>query len=423
MSNDCYFDLRVSGDYTQRTEFPSLLLSDAERIHDRWVMDFEKHLNLPGLQQWCLLNHIKTTEADVEIRGWTKYFRPPVAAVYEMSLVWRNLTFELSYSDDPNWDFQKWQVKAGAETLLEYRRGYFSTARPGDPVHHRWAFPRVPDNPDVEKGIRIDLRARGVFLTVPERDEPPFTLAEVTRRTDDAIAASLGTNFHQRPEFARPSVPFTLDERAYVPSLEHISDKTSGELHDLYQIAERDVTLTADELWWLDARRQFESVFRDNFMKEEYRHRFCPFLSDKRLQQLHDGAGPRAQELQFLIGRHGEGRPRAAELRRALQNPRWTERWPLWEQHARRVQAEAAALAEIWAGGLLPYEQAEPLLKARGLDPGPSEYDDRVRQEAESRGVLPPSPPPAAAGGDMVDPDFLAELEAMADGLTSGKEI
>ena len=181
--------------------------------------------------------------------------------------------------------------------------------------------------------------------------------------------------------------------------------------------------LTADEQRWLDARRQFESVFRDNFMKEEYRHRFCPFLSDKRLQQLHDGAGPRAQELKYLIGRHGEGRPRAAELRRALQHPRWTERWPLWEQHARRVKAEAAALAEIWAGGLVPYEQAEPLLKARGLDPGPSEYDDRVRQEAESRGVLPPSPPPAAAGGDMVDPDFLAEVVAIDNDLTSSKEI
>jgi hypothetical protein len=29
------------------TEFGSLLLSEAEITHDRWVMDFEKHFHLP----------------------------------------------------------------------------------------------------------------------------------------------------------------------------------------------------------------------------------------------------------------------------------------------------------------------------------------------------------------------------------------
>ena len=77
MSCHCYFNLCASGDHTQLTEFASLLLSDAEITHDRWVMDFEKHLQLPGLQQWCCLHDVKITQADVEIRGSTKYGPPP----------------------------------------------------------------------------------------------------------------------------------------------------------------------------------------------------------------------------------------------------------------------------------------------------------------------------------------------------------
>jgi hypothetical protein len=128
--------------------------------------------------------------------------------------------------------------------------------------------------------------------------------------------------------------------------------------------------------------------------------------------QLHGGAGPRALELKFLIELHGKGdQARAAELQRALRAPRWTDRWPLWEQHERRVKEEEAALAEVWAGGLLPYEQVEPLLKAKGLGPGPWQYDERVRKEAEIRVV----PPPVAGDGHVeADPDFLAELDALA---------
>jgi hypothetical protein len=62
------------------------------------------------------------------------------------------------------------------------------------------------------------------------------------------------------------------------------------------------------------------------------------------------------------------------------------------------VKEEAAAFAEIWAGGLLPYQQAEPMLKARRLDPGPGQYNDRLRKEAESRGVPPRGAAAAAAG-------------------------
>jgi hypothetical protein len=103
------------------------------------------------------------------------------------------------------------------------------------------------------------------------------------------------------------------------------------------------------------------------------------FLSDERLEQLYDGAGPRGQELKFLIEMHGKDLARAEELKRALQTPRWTNRWPLWEQHQRQVQKEMAALAE-------------------------------VREEAERRGL----PPPPAGGDDLFeDPDFIAELDAM----------
>jgi hypothetical protein len=300
--------------------------------------------------------------------------------------------------------------------LLEYVQGYFIPARPGDPVHHRWAFLRVPDSPGIEKEIRADLRAQGVFLTVPEPDGPAFTGAEVTRWTDDQIAASVEKNFHQPLAFGIPSVLFTLNEAAYASSLEHLEGKTPEDMHDLYQIAERDVRLTADELLWLDGRRQFESVFNDNFMEEEFKHRFCPFLSNERLEQLSDGAGPRALELQFLIGRYAQDHARAGELHQALQNPRWTKRWPLWEQHERQVKKELAALAEIWADGLLPYPQAEPLLKGKGLDLGSWQYHERAREEAERRGIPPPPPPPPppAAGDDfLVDPDFLAEVLAL----------
>ena len=298
-------------------------------------------------------------------------------------------------------------------------QGYFIPAKPGDPIHHRWAFVRVPDSPGIEKTIRADLRAQGVFLTVPGPDKPAFTGAEVTRWTDDQIAASVEKNFHQPLASGIPSVLFTLNEAAYASSLEHLEGKTPEDMHDLYQIAERDVRLTADELLWLDQRRHFESVFHDNVMKEEYEHRFWPFLSDERLEQLCDGAGPRAQELKFLIERHGKDHARAAELQRALQNPCWTDRWPLWEQHERQVKQEMAALAEIWADGLLPYPQAEPLLKAKGLDLGSWQYHERVREEAERRGV-----PPPAAGDDLLgDPDFIAELDALDNELESTKEI
>jgi hypothetical protein len=341
-------------------------------------MDFEKHLRLPGLQQRCRLHDVKITQADVTIRGSTNY--APEAAVYEISLAWPNLTFELGYDYDNDMDFQKWQVKAGEETLLEYFQGYFIPAKPGDSVHHRWVFPRVPDNRDVEKEVRSELRAQGVFLTVPKPDEPAFTGAEVTRWTDDQIAAAIEKNFHQPFAFGIPSVLFTLNEPAYVSSLQHLSGKTPEEMHDLYQIAERDIRLTADELLWLDERRHFESVFHDNFMKEEYEHRFSPFLSDERLEQLCHGAGPRAQEL----------------------------------QHERQVKKEMAALAEIWADGLLPYQQAEPLLKAKGLDIESWQYSERVREEAERRGV-----PPPADEDQALDADFLAELDALANELAA----
>jgi hypothetical protein len=58
----------------------------------------------------------------------------------------------------------------------------------------------------------------------------------------------------------------------------------------------------------------------------------------------------------------------------------------------------------------LPYPQADPLLKAKGLDLGSWQYNERVREEAERRGV----PPPPAGGDDhFEDPDFIAELDAM----------
>jgi hypothetical protein len=408
MSHDCHFNLRVSGDHPDVTNFASLLHSDAEITHDRWVLDFEKHLQMPGLQQWCWLHDIQFSQADVTIRAWTRYYNPPKAAVYEISLVWPNLTFELSYDYDNDRDFQKWQFKAGQETLLEYFQGYFIPAKPGDPIHHRWVFPRVLDKPDVEKEIRSELRAQDVFLTVPKPDKPAFTGAEVTRWTDDLIAASIEKNFHQPFAFGIPSVLFTLNEPDYVSSLQDLSDKTPEEMHDLYQIMERDIRLTADELLWLGERRHFESIFHDNFMKEEYKHRFEPFLSDERLEQLCDGAGPRAQELKFLIERYGKDHARTADLHQALQHPRWTKRWPLWEQHERQVKKEMAALAEIWADGLLPYSQAEPLLKAKGLDLGSWQYYERVREEADCRGV--PSP---ADDDQALAADFLAELEAM----------
>jgi hypothetical protein len=381
-------------------------------------MDFEKHLQLPGLQQWCWLHNIKFTQADVEIRGSTKYYCPPEAAVHELSLAWPNLAFELGYHYEYDMDFQKWKVKAGEETLLEYIQGYFIPAKPGDPVHHRWVFPRVPDNPGVEKEIRSELRAQGVFLTVPKPDEPAFTGAEVTRWTDDQVAASIQKNFHQPLAFGIPSLLFTLNEPAYVSSLQHLSGKTPEEMHDLYQIAERDIRLTADELIWLDERRHFESVFHDNVMEEEYQHLFWPFLSDERLEQLCDGAGPRAQELKFLIEWYGKDHARTAELHQALQSPRWTKRWPLWEQHERQVKKEMAALAEIWADGLLPYQQAEPLLKAKGLDLGSWQYNERVHEEAERRGV----PPPADEDQALVA-DSLPELDALDNELESTKEV
>jgi hypothetical protein len=302
-------------------------------------------------------------------------------------------------------------------------QGYFIPAKPGDPIHHRWAFVRVPDSPGIEKTIRADLRAQGVFLTVPGPDKPAFTGAEVTRWTDDQIAASVEKNFHQPLASGIPSVLFTLNEAAYASSLEHLEGKTPEDMHDLYQIAERDVRLTADELLWLDRRRHFESVFRDNIMEEEYQHRFCPFLSDERLEQLSDGAGPRAQELKFLIGRYGKDHARTGELHQSLQNPRWTKRWPLWEQHERQVKKELAALAEIWAHGLLPYPQAEPLLKAKGLDLGSWQYHERVRKEAERRGIPPPPPPPAAGDDLWVDPDFLADVDALDNEPESTKEV
>jgi hypothetical protein len=409
MSHDCHFILRASGGHTELAQFSSLLLSDAEITHGRWVMDFEKHLQLPGLQQWCWLHDLKFTQADVEIRAWTRYNNPPRAAVYELSLAWPDLTFELSYDYDNDVGFQKWQFMAGADTLLQYSQGYFTTAKPGDPVHHRWAFVGVPGDPDAEKAIRRDLRAKGVFLTVPKPDEPAFSLAGVTRWADAEIAAYLEKNFRGPFEFAAPSVPFTLHEPEYVSSLRGISGKTPEEMRELYRIAERDVALTADELLWLAERRHFESVYHDNLMKEEYQHRFCPFLSDERLGQLCEGAGPRALELKFLIELYGkDDHARAAKLQRALRAPRWADRWPLWEQHERRVKEEEAALAEIWAGSLLPYEQAEPLLKAKGLDPGPRQYDERVRKEAESRGV-----PPPVDEDQVLAADFLAELGAL----------
>jgi hypothetical protein len=276
----------------------------------------------------------------------------------------------------------------------------------------------VPDNPDVEKEIRSELRAQGVFLTVPKPDEPSLTGAEVTRWTDDQIAAAIEKNFHQPFAFGIPSVLFTLNEPAYVSSLQRLSAKTPEEMHDLYQIAERDIRLTADELLWLDGRRHFESLFHDNVMKEEYQQRFEPFLSDERLAQLYDGAGPRAQELKFLIEWYGKDHARTAEFHQALQNPRWTDRWPLWQQHERQVKKEMAALAEIWADGLLPYPQAEPLLKAKGLDLGSWQYNERVREEAERRGV-----PPPADEDQALAADFLAELDALDSELESTKEI
>jgi hypothetical protein len=57
-------------------------------------------------------------------------------------------------------------------------------------------------------------------------------------------------------------------------------------------------------------------------------------------------------------------------------------------------------------------------LKAKGLDPGPRQCDERVRKEAESRGV-PPLPPAAGDGLVGVDPDFIAELGA----LESSEEV